>query len=75
MTPTRCRFCGSNRCFTRIHTGDGRFDEVACRDHAGMLERLADGTLNGAARIHTTSSDRLSRGTNREGRHECAADE
>lgn len=57
----QCRFCTSRLCYWRIFTDDGRFDEVACRDHRGLLERLADGSLKAAIRHNVTSSARVSR--------------
>lgn len=61
LYPDQCRFCSSRECFVRIHTDDGRFDEVACRDHSRLLEQFADGALKGAMRRNLSSSARVKR--------------
>lgn len=61
---TRCRFCRSHRCYTRIVSRDEVFDELACRSHIGDLERLADRVRPGMVKSHIMSSDPLVRGQN-----------
>lgn len=51
-----CLFCRSRRCYVRIHTANGLYDEIACRDHARDLERHSDRHLGRAIRTSTSSS-------------------
>jgi|GEM_PF-1906884 len=59
--PNQCLFCTSRRCFTRIVTEDGSFDEVACARHVAALERHFDA---GGRRtmLHTSGSSKKRRG-------------
>lgn len=60
---SKCKFCNSVKCKTRIVCADGQFyDEVACDHHIHALEHDADKTLGKAMRTHITSSMPLKRG-------------
>lgn len=60
----QCFACQSRRCYTRIHTDDFSFDEVACGAHSKDLYKHVDkilGRNNGVNRNHISSSSRLNR--------------
>lgn len=63
---SKCKFCNSTNCKTRIVCADGQFyDEVACDKHIRALETDADtilGSNNGIMRTHITSSQPVKRG-------------
>lgn len=63
---SKCKFCDSTKCKTRIVCASVLFyDEVACDHHIKDLERDADKTLgrdNGVMRMHIISSAQVKRG-------------
>jgi hypothetical protein len=55
-----CRFCTRRKCYNRIATRDGSFDEIACPKHVDQLEQLAIETVEGD-REHITGTEPLQR--------------
>jgi hypothetical protein len=65
MKKTKCKFCNSLRCHTRIISEDKTYDEIACDKHIHDLESDSDkilGSHNGVMRTHISSSMTVKRG-------------
>jgi hypothetical protein len=63
-TGSKCLFCVSRKCYTRIYTLNLGYDELACDKHIKELELHSDETLGapGTVRMHLSSTGRLQRG-------------
>ena len=57
-----CLFCTSRKCYDRIVTKGGTYDEVACRKHSNGLYDHAGLTAPGVLKRFISSTGPLSRG-------------
>ncbi len=56
-----CLFCTRRKCYTRIATNRGGYDEIACREHVRLLEQHADAHRPHVNRAHISSTAPLKR--------------
>lgn len=52
----QCLMCPSVKCYTRIYSLDGEYDEIACAKHVRALEKDYDSKMKGTPMNHVTSS-------------------
>ena len=57
----QCFKCKSRKCYHKIATESGDFNELACQDHFLDLEKHADAVLGSKTRIHISGTTRKSR--------------
>ena len=57
-----CLFCRRRKCYVRILSHDGTYDEVACRDHIHAMEKHYDSTHKGRMMTNSSCSSPQRRG-------------